>query len=189
MSAVAVPELITPEEFLALPNLEEDLLEFDDGRVVEVQNMSFDHGVLQGWLCTLVNNWATETGAQVGAATNPCFWITDRQMRKPDLAILRHDALAAMPEFRGGLRGCPEVAVEVISGNERVGEVERKTKLYLDSGAKAVWNLYPESETIVVWHPGGGVSILGPTGFLEDPDLLPGLRIPVGELFARSRRR
>jgi Uma2 family endonuclease len=188
MSA-AVAERITPEEFLALPNLEDDLLEFDDGHVVEVQNTGFDHGVIQGWLAQSVANWIDETGVPFGFAAAPRFWLTDRQMRIPDLAIFRNETVAAMPEFRGGLRGCPEVAVEVISGNERVGEVERKTKLYLDSGVKAVWNLYPESETIVVWHPGGGVSILGPTGFLEDPDLLPGLRIPVGALFARSRRR
>jgi Uma2 family endonuclease len=145
--------------------------------------MGLDHGAILVTLGYFAKKWIGETGAPFGAAMTPSFWLTDRQMRIPDLAIFRKETVAAMPEFRGGLRGCPEVAVEVISDNERIADVERKTKLYLDSGARAVWNVYPQSETIVVRRSGGGASMLSPGEFLEAPDLLPGLRIPVAALF------
>ncbi|MBM3736965.1 MAG: Uma2 family endonuclease [Acidobacteria bacterium] len=175
--------VISPEEFLAIADQEEAILEYDDGLVQEASDSSVRHGAVQTMIGHEVILWSKASGADIVASCNPGFWLTGKVLRKPDLAIIRPDVLALMPPYRGHVLGCPEIAVEVISDNESVGRIERKTRQYLESGAIAVWNIYPESQIVVVWRQRGAPYVASRTGFLEGPELLPGLRIPVAGLF------
>ena len=130
-----------------------------------------------------VSNWQGETGLPIAVSSNAGFWLGDDRLRKRDVSIVRSKTLQAMPEYRGGLRGCPEIAVEVISDNEKVADIEEKTRLYLDAGAKAVWNIYPQSQTAVIKRPDVRASMLSIGEHLEDSDLLPGLRISIADRF------
>ena len=180
---MAVQTLISPEEFLALPDQEEYILEYDEGLVLEAPETDFEHGVIQGKIFRRVSEWSDVARAGVRVSQNAGFWLTDDKLRKPDVSIIRQEDLAALPRYKGGLRGCPEIAVEVISDTERVSDIEAKAKLYLATGARAVWKVYPQSRTVVVQLRSGHVRLLAPGDFLEDAELLPGLRIPVAERF------
>jgi len=184
MSAIAAEALLSPEDFLLLPRQEEDFLEYDHGRAVERAEMSADHGDIQTRAGVRVFVWIEANGFPAMVLTNTAFWLNEERMCKPDVAIVRTEALASMPRYRGGLLGCPDIAIEVISDSERTGDVEDKTRLYLDSGAKAVWNIFPRSKTVTVWRAEGRASILSPGEFLEAEGILPGLRIAVASLFA-----
>lgn len=44
----------------------------------------------------------------------------------------------------------PDIAIEIISPSERVSDIRKKVKYYLDYGTRQVWLVYPETQEIVV---------------------------------------
>lgn len=175
--------LISPEEFLALADQEEMILEYDDGVVSERPDMTAEHEEVQLRIGGEVMNWSDATRADVLATANAAFWLSQTVLKKPDVAILRRETLAAMSRYRGGVQGCPTIAVEVISGSETTAAIDKKTRQYLEAGAEAVWNVYRESQTVLVWRRSGDAYMVTRSGFLEEPGLFPGLRIAVAALF------
>jgi Uma2 family endonuclease len=80
--------------------------------------------------------------------------------------------------------GAPELAVEVISPSESAADVQRKVELMLAAGAKAVWVVYPKTQSVTIHTPDGVARTLGAGGSLIAPFLLEGWSAPVAELFA-----
>lgn len=44
----------------------------------------------------------------------------------------------------------PDIAIEIISPSERVAEIRRKVKRYLQYGTEQVWLVYPDTQEVVV---------------------------------------
>ncbi|MHC4973816.1 MAG: hypothetical protein ACYTG3_15945 [Planctomycetota bacterium] len=53
-----------------------------------------------------------------------------------------------------------------------------------EAGARAVWVVEPRARTVTTHEPGRPTSVLGEEDALKGGDLLPGLEIAVGEMFA-----
>jgi Uma2 family endonuclease len=77
--------------------------------------------------------------------------------------------------------GSPDLAVEVVS-SETAEFLERKITLYLETGSQAVWVAYPKHRTLWTHHADGS-RVLKEDQYLEEPDLLPGLRVLVSNFF------
>jgi Uma2 family endonuclease len=105
----------------------------------------------------------------------------DRErIRIPDVAFVRADRV----EFDGKpTRGAPDLAIEVISPSDKIGELTKKTRDYFAAGARLVWVIVPEARTAMVHRPDGTGTILSETDVLEGEDVLPGLAIRIRELF------
>ena len=58
-----------------------------------------------------------------------------------------------------------------------------KTADYLRAGTQQVWIVEPSTRTVTVYQPGGAARVYGADDTLDGGDLLPGLALPVGELF------
>jgi len=99
----------------------------------------------------------------------------------PDLSWLTKDRIAAMDPQRVA-QGAPNLAVEVVS-SESAQSLESKIEDYLAHGSHAVWVLYPEQRAIRVHDRTGLSKLLRGPDFVEDPDLLPGFRVPVARFF------
>jgi Uma2 family endonuclease len=78
--------------------------------------------------------------------------------------------------------GAPDLAVEVLSPGDRRGKVERKTALWLELGAKSVWNVNPRKRTVEVFHADGQRWLLHESDELVD-DTVPGFRVAVSKIF------
>lgn len=77
----------------------------------------------------------------------------------------------------------PDLIVEVVSPNERAGDVETKVGEYLEAGVRLVWVAYPDTKSVHVHtHAGSGV-ILGPKATIDGGDVLPGFSALVAALF------
>lgn len=83
----------------------------------------------------------------------------------------------------GFLRGAPDLAVEVVSPSNRAGDIQEKVREYLGAGGSQVWVVYPRTRSIAVHASPGGARVLGEDDTLHGGDLLPGLSVPVVELF------
>lgn len=78
--------------------------------------------------------------------------------------------------------GAPDLAVEVLSPSDLKGKVERKTALWLELGAKAVWNVDPRKRTVEVCHADGHRWLFEGDDELVD-DTVPGFRVAVSKIF------
>ena len=62
-------------------------------------------------------------------------------------------------------------------------ELAVKTADYLAAGTQQVWIVEPNTRTVAVYRPGGTARVYGADDTLDGGDLLPGLALPVGDLF------
>jgi Uma2 family endonuclease len=81
------------------------------------------------------------------------------------------------------LRGAPDLAVEVLSPSDTLSRVEQKASEYIEAGARLVWIIAGEAKTATVYRADGSARLLGEHESLEGEDVLPGLTIPIAELF------
>jgi Uma2 family endonuclease len=102
----------------------------------------------------------------------------------PDVAFVRWDRLP------GGLRpkGCipvpPELAIEVRSPTDRLGDIEAKLARYRLAGVPLIWWVDPHHRTVAVYRHGVLVAELRDGDVLSGEDVLPGFTLSVSQIFA-----
>ncbi len=79
----------------------------------------------------------------------------------------------------------PDLAVEVVSPNDRAIDVHEKVNKYLQYGTRAVWVVYPTTRTVVV-QTVAGAQTLNANDTLDGGDVLPGFTLRVSEIFTFS---
>jgi Uma2 family endonuclease len=78
----------------------------------------------------------------------------------------------------------PDLVVEIMSKNDNFAYMKDKVEDYLSAGVQAVWLADPTDQTVTVFTHQGGLEILADTDFLAESRILPGLRMPIREIFA-----
>lgn len=105
-------------------------------------------------------------------------------VRCPDASFVSTRRLAGA-EWKGPyLVGAPDLAVEVVSPGDRASEVAAKAAEYLTAGGEAVWLIDPRRQTVTTYLPGREPQTFGRQDVLDGDPYLPGLRLPVADLFA-----
>jgi Uma2 family endonuclease len=107
----------------------------------------------------------------------------------PDAAFVRVERLPSDAEIEKRVEIAPDIAVEVASPTDRIGDVSRKVMRYLAAGSRYVWLVDPASRTVTVYEPGGQARVLGLNDELTGGDVIPGFRIPVASIFPKPRDR
>ena len=122
-------------------------------------------------------------GTVFGAETGFVIGRKPDTVRAPDVAFVR---LARLPAERwtGFFPGAPDLAVEVLSPEDRASEVLAKVRDWLGAGCAAVWVVDPKTRTISVYDAPGRARVLGVDEILDGGELLPGFALPVAEVFA-----
>jgi len=100
-------------------------------------------------------------------------------VRAPDVAFLR----AGRTIVRGYLEGAPDLAVEVLSPDDRPGYVRERVAEWLEPGARAVWVVDPRARTVAVHEPTRRARLLRESEVLPGGDVLPGFELLVREIF------
>lgn len=80
----------------------------------------------------------------------------------------------------------PDLAIEVRSPTDRLGEVLAKVGDWLDAGSRLVWVIDPQRESATVYRADGSHAMLAMSDELDGEDVLPGFRIALRTLFAPS---
>ena len=173
--------LMTAEELIKLPD-DSHRHELIKGELLTMSPVGFTHGVVTMNLSTMLyshiklNNLGIVVG-EVGfkLETNPDTVLA------PDIAFIASDGVGA--RTLGYRSGPPDLAVEVMSQWDTKPEVDRKTALWLELGAKSVWNVNPKKRTVEVNRANGERKLFHETDELVD-DTVPGFRVKVSEIFA-----
>jgi Uma2 family endonuclease len=76
----------------------------------------------------------------------------------------------------------PDLAVEILSPEDRPRAVLDKVGEYLEAGVSLVWVVEPEAKTAAVHRGPVAVDEAGPGGALDGEDVVPGFRCVLAEI-------
>ena len=178
---IAVPKLLTAEEYLRQPNEHYD--ELVRGRIVRMAPPHQLHGRRCLRIAMRLELFAAPLGLGL-ATTNDSTVVTQRgpdTVRGADVSFFLRVSLpnGKLPEQ--GVPPVPDLIVEVRSPSDRPGEIRRKVQEYLDAGVKIV-AVYEPKQPSMTNHRRSGVEDFGPDDEWTIPDLLPGFAVKVREL-------
>jgi Uma2 family endonuclease len=112
--------------------------------------------------------------------------------RNPDRVVLADAAFFANRSLP--LRTCledfletiPDLIVEILSKNDNLAYMKAKVEDYLSAGVRVVWVADPIDETVTVFRHRVDPQILSKADLLRADGILPGLRMPVRDVFMNS---
>jgi len=153
------------------------------GQVVEMAPPGFRHGAVTAALVRALHEFVVAEDLGVAVAETGFVLSHDPPtVRAPDVAVILASRLPSPPPA-GFFFGPPDLAVEVLSPDDRPAEVAAKVADYLRAGTTAVWVVDPESRTVTV-HTRGGATRYAAEEAVDGAPVLPGLHLPVGDLLA-----
>jgi Uma2 family endonuclease len=178
--AAATP--MTADELLHL-NLPDKRTELVRGVLVVREPAGYQHGEVAMNLATAIHNFvrAHRLGSVLAAETGFKLFSDPDTVRAPDVAFIRVDRVPTPPP-RGFPAMAPDLAVEVLSPDDRPGEVLQKVADWLNGGVRLVWVVDPRRRIARVYRPDGVDSQLNERDALDGEDVLPGLSIPLGDV-------
>jgi Uma2 family endonuclease len=107
-------------------------------------------------------------------------------VRVPDVAFVRAERAPHGEARRHFPRLAPDLAVEVLSPSDLVADAIAKVGMYLQAGVSLVWLVAPFDSIITVFHKEGLMETLRVGETLGGYDVLPGLSVPLAEVFEAS---
>ena len=119
--------------------------------------------------------FAAETGFKI--SSNP------DTVRAPDAAFVRRERVEAAGEVEGYWPGAPDLAVEVVSPNDRFAEVEEKVADWLSAGTRMVLVANPRGKTVTVRISEREARIFSEGEVLDGGEVVPGWMLPVADVF------
>ena len=168
------PPLMTAEELL-YTNVPHKRTELVRGRLIVHEPPGGRHGYVAANLAFRLSQHVDLTG--VGAVFVGDVGFTLRRnpdtVRGPDVAFVRKERLP-QPLPSNYLEFAPDLVVEVVSPNDRPGEVLAKVGDWLEAGAGLVWVIDPERRVARVYRADGTEHILEERDQLLGEDVLPG---------------
>lgn len=117
------------------------------------------------------------------------FVLDYDHVRVPDASFILGERYDSIDENTGFFPGAPDLAVEVISPNDRMTDVAEKIRDYLSAGTLAVIVANPKDKTVAIHRPAVDVVTLTEGDTLEIPDVIPGWTMPVSDIFRPGRTR
>ncbi len=175
-------EIRTAEQLLRNPHI--GRCELIRGELRMMSPSGARHGLVAGNLFVAIASHVRARGLGRAFAAETGFQICrdPDTVRAPDVAFVKTGRPAA--PARGFYPGAPDLAVEVLSPDDRPGYVREKVVEWLEAGARAVWVVDPDDRTATVHEPGRKAKRLGEGGILRGGDVLPGFELPVRAIFA-----
>ena len=173
---------LTLEQFLKLPETK-PAREYIDGEVVKKPMPNGWHAKVQRLLSYVFTLYLhAHPIGDAGSELRCTFGPPGRERSYvPDFVFVLDDRLP------GGLSNqplqmAPDLAVEILSPDDRPGRVKRKIRFYLDNGVRLVWIIDPESRSVTVWTSPSSSRTLQEDDTLDGGDVLPGFRVPVRDI-------
>jgi Uma2 family endonuclease len=177
-------DLMTAEDLLTLrlPNKSTELVR---GRLIVREPPSTYHGRVQSTLNVLVGSHVLrhKLGAVFGQDTGFKIKSDPDTVRAPDLAFVDRERVAQIGP-RGYAALAPDLVAEILSPDDRPGEVLQKVGEWLEAGVSLVWVIDPDRRIASVYRADGTVTAVAPDGDLAGENVLPAFRCRLSEIFA-----
>jgi Uma2 family endonuclease len=175
----------TAADLLALPTGLGKRYELVTGEIREMSPSGWRHGQVVSTLHTLLDSYirAHQLGRSFGAETGFLIERNPDTVRAPDFAFIARENLPLEMPTEAFWPGAPDLAVEVLSPSDKMGEVDEKIEAWLTAGCAAVWVIDSKLQTVTVYRSRTDVEIKTVGETLDGGQIVPGFSCPVVELF------
>lgn len=179
-------------EYLALPEIDEyRWLELDDGELYFMPRPRRPHQFLKDSLVTFFRNQFDNVPDPLAEVYSELVIIISEETGRiliPDLSIfLRAPGDESDVSADGNI---PDIVIEILS-TDRNRDLVRKRQLYAEARIPEYWVFDPRNDTVLPLELRDGEYAEGPTLTAADTlttPLLPGLSIPLADIFHHRRR-
>ena len=157
------------------------------GRLVEMGPGGGRHGTVAAQIGGLLVTHVLPRGLGkvLGAETGHILELEPDTVRAPDASYLSRERIEALGGIPSGyIPGPPDLAFEVTSPGDRRGEVQSKTRSWLEAGTRAVVVVDPRRATATVHRRDGSATQYGGSDLLAHDDVLPGFAPALADILA-----
>ena len=125
--------------------------------------------------------WARQDGRGVVFDSSTGFLLPNGAMRSPGLAWVLRERLAQLSaeQKRELLPLAPDLVVELASPSDAPEDLHAKLREWRDNGARLGWLILPDQREVWRYTPDAEPEQLDAPDSLGDPELLPGLALPM----------
>src|SRR5688500_2671657 len=179
--------LMTADELLRL-KIPDKSTELVRGRLIVREPPSTYHGRVQSTLNVLLGGFvhAHRLGAVFGQDTGFKIASDPDTVRAPDLAFVIRQRAALIPP-RGYAALSPDLVAEILSPEDRPGEVLAKVGEWLEAGVQIVWVIDPDRRVAHAYRSDGSIAPIAANGVLDGERVGSGLSWALGVLFELDR--
>ena len=177
-------KLMTAEELFNMPD-DGYRYELVRGELRKMAPPGLYHGEYAGTVLTSLHvhvraNNLGKTYTEVGfrIETDP------DHVRAPDAAFISNERLEAIGEGPGYWPAAPDLAIEIISPNDRFTRVNEKVRDWLGAGTRMVIVVNPRRHEVTVHLPEEEPTTLTEEATLDGGDVVPGWTLPVRDIFS-----
>jgi Uma2 family endonuclease len=162
-------------------------MDYYDGRAIQKMSPKLRHSIIQGRMFLKLQAYIESI--KDGGAAYPELRCTFRKRSLVfDLAYFRESQIPKLPDDeRDNGTEPPDLAIEILSPGQAVGELRRKFRSAIRGGVGLGWLIDPLHGQILIFRPRQKTIKLAPGGTLSGESTLPGFALPVAEIFGWSR--
>jgi len=178
------------DEFLALGETD-GKWELDDGVLYIMASGTPDHQFLELEFSRRMLDHLDEFDQPPAHLCTEMTTILSRELQRapePDIVIILNERRDVVGRAR--IEAPPDIVVEILS-TDRNRDLIRKRQIYAEAGILEYWPIDPRNDTVTQLELRDGAYVervvLGVEDMLTTP-LLPGLAIPLAEIFQHRRR-
>lgn len=178
------PGKATIADVVRIHDHEDRLCELVDGILVEKAVGAYE-SLLACVMIRILGNFVEfrKLGVILGEAG--MMEIAPDLVRIPDVSFISWDRLPRRTFPRNPIpRLVPDLAIEVLSKSNSKEEMDQKLDDYFAAGVRLVWFVEPLKRTVRVFLSRHESRLLRESQTLDGGDVLPGLTLPIREIFA-----
>jgi len=179
---MATRTLISLQEYEALPETENGFeYELSNGELIVLASPKLFHNRIRDDILVRFRVFLCQHPHLGEVTSETDFRLAANTVRRPDVAFIRAAKLASVDPHKR-LDFAPDLAIEIASPSD---DLPRRIQDYLAAGTR-VWALYPDARIARVHKPREQAVLRDAEArdSLEDAELLPGLKIPLAEIFS-----
>src|SRR6266704_2147979 len=172
MQALVENKVWTEAELMALP---------DDGRKYELVegetvggNTGIEHEYIGARLIIVLGAFGHRMKLGVVCGSSAGYWMKSGNLRSPDVSFIAKERLQGLRHApKKFFQGAPDLVVEILSPSDAVDGLHEKIVEYFESGARLIWVLNPEEQTILVYHSPQPDRLLKAADSVDGEDVIP----------------
>jgi Uma2 family endonuclease len=155
-----------------------------DGELVPMTPVGFEHSAIVGRIGEFLSRHARENKlGVVGMEGGFKLGRGPEKVLSPDLHFVSRDRLLREGITQKFADYPPDLAVEVLSPDDKASDVQKKVEAYLSGGVRLTWIIEPATKTVTIYRSHQHVRIVTQHEELDGEDVVPGFRIKVSDIF------
>lgn len=156
-------------------------MELVKGNIIVMSPSGYESDKVAAAMIGELHNWVRPRKLGRTAASSAGFRLPNSDLRVSDASFVLAERLRCSPKSFAQL--APDLTVEVKSPSDNLEELRAKIKEFLSLGTKVGILLNPDERIVEVYNFGQEAIILHDGDVLTVPELLPGWKVPIADLW------